>query len=251
MNGFLVVVFLGHGLFLLPDDGRPIGRRQSVILPLTAGRHGRARACTRPHDHTISRSASRSPRRRAPTRSWSAPARSPRLGTALDEAGIGPSRFVVSNPTVWGFWGEAFHEALPEAAPIIVPDGERYKTPAGVGRDLRRAAQGRRRPVRGARHLRRRRHRRHGRLRGRHLHARHPPGPRADDAAGAGRRRDRRQGGRQPARGQEPRRRLLPAVGRRDRSRRARDAAPPRVPGRALRGHQVRRGLRRRRCSSR
>ena len=57
-----------------------------------------------------------------------------RVGTALDEAGIGPSRFVVSSPTVWGFWGESFHEAQPEAAPIIVPDGERHKTPGGVSR---------------------------------------------------------------------------------------------------------------------
>jgi len=35
---------------------------------------------------------------------------------------------------VWGYWGEAFHEALPDAASVIVPDGERHKTPAGVSR---------------------------------------------------------------------------------------------------------------------
>jgi 3-dehydroquinate synthase len=40
----------------------------------------------------------------------------------------------VSSPTVWGFWGESFHNALPETAPIIVPDGERHKTPAGASR---------------------------------------------------------------------------------------------------------------------
>ena len=56
------------------------------------------------------------------------------LGSALKEAGIGASHFVVSSPTVWGLWGEAFHAALPEAAPIIVPDGERHKTTAGAGR---------------------------------------------------------------------------------------------------------------------
>lgn len=56
------------------------------------------------------------------------------LGAALDETGIGPSRFVVSSPTVWGFWGGSFQETLPETAPIIVPDGERYKTPAGASR---------------------------------------------------------------------------------------------------------------------
>jgi len=58
----------------------------------------------------------------------------PRLGAALDDAGLGPSRFVVSSPTVWGFWGETLHEAQPEAAPIIVPDGERHKTLGGVSR---------------------------------------------------------------------------------------------------------------------
>jgi 3-dehydroquinate synthase len=56
------------------------------------------------------------------------------LRVVLDEAGVGPSRFVVSSPTVWGFWGEPFHEALPDAAPVIVPDGERHKTPGGVSR---------------------------------------------------------------------------------------------------------------------
>ena len=47
---------------------------------------------------------------------------------ALDRAGLGPSRFVVSSPTVWGHWGAALQEALPEAAPVLVPDGERHKT---------------------------------------------------------------------------------------------------------------------------
>ena len=56
------------------------------------------------------------------------------LEAALNDAGIGASRFVVSSPTVWGFWGEAFQARLPEAAPIIVPDGERHKTTAGAGR---------------------------------------------------------------------------------------------------------------------
>ena len=56
------------------------------------------------------------------------------VGSLLDEAGIGPSRFVVSSPTVWGYWGDPFHDALPDAAPIIVPDGERHKTLGGVSR---------------------------------------------------------------------------------------------------------------------
>jgi 3-dehydroquinate synthase len=53
---------------------------------------------------------------------------------ALDEADFGPTRFVVSSPTVWGFWGDRFHDALPGASPAIVPDGERHKTLGGVSR---------------------------------------------------------------------------------------------------------------------
>lgn len=49
------------------------------------------------------------------------------LRQCLDEAGCGSRRVVVSNPTVWGFWGRAFQEALPEVEPILVPDGERFK----------------------------------------------------------------------------------------------------------------------------
>ena len=56
------------------------------------------------------------------------------LEAALSEAGAGPPRYVVSSPTVWGFWGESFRNALPETTPIIVPDGERHKTLAGAGR---------------------------------------------------------------------------------------------------------------------
>jgi 3-dehydroquinate synthase len=56
------------------------------------------------------------------------------LRRLLDEAGFGAARFVVSNPTVWGFWGGAFHEALPEAEPILVQDGERFKTLSSTAR---------------------------------------------------------------------------------------------------------------------
>ena len=226
-------------------EGRPIGRSQSVILPLTAGLPAGARACTRPHD----------------TRP-AAPHRDRHAVTPL--SGPGGRRHALPPGNRSGRGGHravALRRLQPDGLGVlgrVVPrgaarGGAHHRAGRGTPQDargrqphLRCAAQGRRRPIRGARHLRRRRDWRHGRLRGRHLHARHPPRPRADDAAGAGRRRDRGQGGRQPARGQEPRRRLLPAVGRRDRSRRALNASPPRVPGRAVRGHQVRRGLRRR-----
>jgi 3-dehydroquinate synthase len=56
------------------------------------------------------------------------------LDAVLNEAALGASRFVLSSPTVWGFWGEPFHDTQPGATPIIVPDGERHKTLAGVSR---------------------------------------------------------------------------------------------------------------------
>ena len=69
---------------------------------------------------------------------------------------------------------------------------------------------------------------------------------RAHHPARAGRRRHRRQDRREPARGQEPGRRLLAAVGRAVRHRGAGDAAAPRVPQRAGRDGQVRLPRRRR-----
>ena len=77
-------------------------------------------------------------------------------------------------------------------------------------------------------------------LRRRDLPARHRARARADDAAGAGRQRDRRQGRRQPSARQEHDRRLLPAARRRRRPGGARHAAAARVPRRAVRSDQVR-----------
>lgn len=51
-----------------------------------------------------------------------------RLGQLLDDACCGSRRFVVSNPLVWGCWGNALREALPDSEAIMVPDGERHKT---------------------------------------------------------------------------------------------------------------------------
>ena len=50
------------------------------------------------------------------------------LSRWLDEAGVGPRRFVVSNPKVWGLHGAAIQHALGPVPVILVPDGERYKT---------------------------------------------------------------------------------------------------------------------------
>lgn len=54
------------------------------------------------------------------------------LSSILDQAGLGPRRFVVSTPPVWKHWGGSLREAMPDVDPIPVPDGERFKTIAHV-----------------------------------------------------------------------------------------------------------------------
>lgn len=49
-----------------------------------------------------------------------------RLSTLLDAAGIGPRRFIVSNPTIWKLHGPAFQH-IASGDPILIPDGERFK----------------------------------------------------------------------------------------------------------------------------
>jgi len=56
------------------------------------------------------------------------------LKHALDDTGCGSRRFVVSNQTVWGFWGDAVRQALPDAEAVMVPDGERFKILSTVAR---------------------------------------------------------------------------------------------------------------------
>jgi 3-dehydroquinate synthase len=56
------------------------------------------------------------------------------LRPLLDARGLGGRRFVVSNPTVWRLHGDAVQRVLPDAAAILVPDGERHKTLATVSR---------------------------------------------------------------------------------------------------------------------
>lgn len=50
-----------------------------------------------------------------------------RLSGVLDEHGIAPRRFVVSNPTIWKIHGPEF-QAISPTEPILIPDGERFKT---------------------------------------------------------------------------------------------------------------------------
>lgn len=55
----------------------------------------------------------------------------PRL---LNQSGLGPRCIIVSSPTVWQLHGEALRGASTEAAPILVPDGERFKNSVTVSR---------------------------------------------------------------------------------------------------------------------
>ncbi len=50
-----------------------------------------------------------------------------RLAALFDEHGIGSRRVIVSNTRVWSLHGERF-KSLSEAEPILLPDGERFKT---------------------------------------------------------------------------------------------------------------------------
>jgi len=55
------------------------------------------------------------------------------LPALLDRAGVPARRFIVSNPTVWRFHGDAFAQLTPEE-PILIPDGERHKQLQTVAR---------------------------------------------------------------------------------------------------------------------
>lgn len=56
-----------------------------------------------------------------------------RIGALLDEHRLGRRRFVVSSPIVWRFHGAQISRAL-GVDPILIPDGERYKTLSTVAR---------------------------------------------------------------------------------------------------------------------
>jgi 3-dehydroquinate synthase len=58
---------------------------------------------------------------------------SERLVPMLDAANLPRRRFIVSSPTVWRFHGDRFRAASTDE-PILIPDGERYKTTLTVSR---------------------------------------------------------------------------------------------------------------------
>ena len=56
------------------------------------------------------------------------------LPALLDQSGLGPHRLFVSSPIVWQLHGAVLAPATGESEPILIPDGERSKTLATVGR---------------------------------------------------------------------------------------------------------------------
>ncbi len=169
-----------------------------------------------------------------------------RASQQLDEWRVGPRRFVVSNPVVWRFHGERMAAALPGADVILIPDGERHKHVASVGRIYDALV-------------------RAGADRGSVIVA--VGGGVIGDMAGFAAATflrgiglvqvpttllaqvDASVGGKvgvNLAGGQESRRRLLPAAPRCDRSLVPANAAAPRVPRRPVRGDQIRHRLQRR-----
>ncbi len=56
------------------------------------------------------------------------------LPALLDEHRVGRRRFLVSSPTVWKHHGETVRAVSGDLEPILIPDGERYKTLASVSK---------------------------------------------------------------------------------------------------------------------
>jgi 3-dehydroquinate synthase len=59
---------------------------------------------------------------------------SERAASLLDEHPIPARRFVVSSPAIWRFHGAQLQRSLGDAEPILIPDGERFKTLQSVSR---------------------------------------------------------------------------------------------------------------------
>lgn len=57
-----------------------------------------------------------------------------RLGRVLADAKLGGRCFIVSTPPIWSLHGPTIMDVVPDATPILVPDGERSKTTQTVGR---------------------------------------------------------------------------------------------------------------------
>ena len=57
-----------------------------------------------------------------------------RLPALLDAHNVGARRFIVSSPTIWRLHGAQVQRALGGGEPILLPDGERFKTLQSVSR---------------------------------------------------------------------------------------------------------------------
>jgi 3-dehydroquinate synthase len=69
-----------------------------------------------------------------PSTIWIGDGAADRLPELLDAHRIGARRFVVSSPVIWRLHGEQLRRSLGAVEPIVLPDGERYKTLASVAK---------------------------------------------------------------------------------------------------------------------
>ena len=65
---------------------------------------------------------------------WIGDGASDSITTLLDRHGVGPKRFIVSNPTVWRLHGARLQAVLGGTDPILISDGERFKNLQSVSR---------------------------------------------------------------------------------------------------------------------
>ena len=63
-----------------------------------------------------------------PSEIWIGAGLAENLQSLLDTAGFGQRRFLVSNPTIWKYHGEAIQHVCGNEEVILIPDGERHKT---------------------------------------------------------------------------------------------------------------------------
>jgi 3-dehydroquinate synthase len=65
---------------------------------------------------------------------WIGEGSTSRLSSLRDAHGLGRRRFVVSSPVIWRLHGAAIQQSLGEIDPILIADGERFKTLQSVSR---------------------------------------------------------------------------------------------------------------------
>ena len=139
-----------------------------------------------------------------------------RTGDVFDRLGLGGRVFLIADQAVIDSHGATALRSLERTGRSVisyaVPSGRGEQVPVFAGVAVPMALSASRGAQRRRLRARRRRHDRPRRDGCGDLPARHAAGPRTDDRARHGRRRDRRQGGDRPAIGQEPRRCVLPAA---------------------------------------